>query len=503
MSAKVTELRKARSSWIDPGRADIEFADLLHEDHSTYVIYEASRGWYIYDQRRYRYDSNDAILVRCESTVARVREEVRCEAEPKHREALEKFAKKYSHARAITGALKFLQSRCAVELAKLDADPALFNIASGTINLKTGEHLPHRQKDLITKISDIVFDAKAAAPRWRKFLLEVFGCPNPDEHSDEQEQHKNCGQLAGYIARLVGYALTAEQRDHVLPILIGGGGNGKSTFVKILLALTGEYGQAAPASLLMKKYGDQIPTDVADLRGARVVVASETPEDGRLDEERVKLLTGAEAKIKARHMRHDFFEFAPTHHLFLQTNHRPRVSGTDYAIWRRIRLIPFNVRFEEETKENPAPEHLKDLKLAETLLEELPGILNWAIEGAKDWYEHGLQDPEFVLEATKKYRGEENVLSDFLEDSCERRPEYSESVKMLYDAYRVWCKSGGENPWAKNRFSRRLTDEGFGSAPTPARVRTGLRLNEAAREELRKLDSLRESLFSKKEQSNG
>ena len=153
-----------------------------------------------------------------------------------------------------------------------------------------------------------------------------------------------------------------------------------------LLRAGGDYAMAAPASLLLKKYSDAIPTDVAGLRGARVVVASETPEDGRLDETRVKLLTGAGGKITARYMRQDYFEFNPTHHLFLQTNHKPRIVGTDFAIWRRVRLLPFDVIFEEVTADNPTPTHPADPLLDGELRAELPGILVWAVEGAKEWF---------------------------------------------------------------------------------------------------------------------
>ena len=234
---------------------------------------------------------------------------------------------------------------------------------------------------------------------------------------------------------------------------------------------------AAPASLLMKKYSDAIPTDVAGLRGARIVVASETPEDGRLDETRVKLLTGAEGKITARYMRQDFFEFNPTHHLFLQTNHKPRIVGTDYAIWRRIRLIPFDVIFKEVTADNPEPAHPADLLLDEKLRAELPGILAWAVEGAGDWFNKGgLKDPACVLEATKTYRREEDVLADFIEACCITGPEHSAGVGDLFAAYESWCEAERIRPWSKNRFSRRLGGAGYQSDREEGRVKLGIAL---------------------------
>ena len=182
---------------------------------------------------------------------------------------------------------------------------------------------------------------------------------------------------------------------------------------------------AAPASLLLKKYSDAIPTDVAGLRGARVVVASETPEDGRLDETRVKLLTGAEGKITARVMRQDYFEFNPTHHLFLQTNHKPSdrrdrfcdlAAGSPASI--RCDLRGSHGRQSYADASGGSVERLQ-------LRAELPGILVWAVEGAKEWFEGGLRDPACVLEATKTYRREEDVLADFIESKCVIGPKHS------------------------------------------------------------------------------
>ena len=223
------------------------------------------------------------------------------------------------------------------------------------------------------------------------------------------------------MKRLVGYSLTGSQKDNVIIFLWGPGSNGKSKFVKIFMALGGDYAQAAPSSLLMKKHSDAIPNDVARLRGARIVVASESPEGGVLDEERIKMLSGDD-RIAARFMRQEFFDFTPSHHLYLQTNHKPRIVGTDYAIWRRIKLIPFIVKFEDRD-EVPETAHPRDTGLEDKLRAELPGILAWAIEGAREWFEKGLRDPEIVRVATRDYKREEDTLRDFIESCCDEGPE--------------------------------------------------------------------------------
>jgi putative DNA primase/helicase len=467
VDGKILEMRPKRRKTApaisEAPEADRAFADRLYHDWADDLFFVQGIGWLVWDGRRYRADATSQIIAKADETICRIHLDAYRETNPDRREVLAKLATRYSKIERVRGGLAFLQARRSATIEQLDADPCGFNVANGTIDLRTGKLRPHTRADRITKVAEVEYDPAAPAPRWYRFLTEIF--------DDNLE-------LVEYLKRLVGYSLTADQRDHRLPILVGPGSNGKSTLVKVLFALGGDYAMAAPASLLLKKYSDAIPTDVAGLRGARIVVASETPEDGRLDETRVKLLTGAEGKIAARYMRQDFFEFNPTHHLFLQTNHKPRIVGTDFAIWRRIRLIPFDVIFEEVTADNPAPVHPADPLLDEKLRAELPGILAWAVEGAKEWFERGLRDPSSVLEATKTYRREEDVLADFVESRCVTGPKHSASVGDLFAAYESWCDRERLRPWSKNRFSRRLSGAGYQSDREEGRVKLGIALKE-------------------------
>jgi putative DNA primase/helicase len=173
--------------------------------------------------------------------------------------------------------------------------------------------------------------------------------------------------------------------------------------------------------------------------------------------------------MKARFMRGDFFEWAPTHKLFLAANHRPVIRGTDYAIWRRIHLVPFTVTIPEDERDGHLPEKLRA---------ELPGILNWAIEGCLDWQRNGLGVPQVVKDATAEYRAEQDILGDFLAEKCVKDPQAWVPSGLLYKAYTGWCEDNGEKPITKTGFGIRLTERGFvqGKAAKGVRVWRCLRL---------------------------
>ncbi|MDP8952545.1 MAG: phage/plasmid primase, P4 family, partial [Actinomycetota bacterium] len=233
-------------------------------------------------------------------------------------------------------------------------------------------------------------------------------------------------------------------------ILYGPGANGKSTLINVVLEMLGGYGKQAAPDLLMAKHGAH-PTELADLFGARLVAAQETEDGRRLAEGLVKQLTGGD-RIKARYMRQDFWEFDPTHKVWLATNHKPEIRGTDHAIWRRIRLIPFDVII---------PKEEQDPRLPEKLRSELPGILAWAIEGCLAWQREGLGEPPEVRAATEGYRAEQDVLAAFFEECCVIREGTWAPFKDLYAAYAAWAEDSGEKPESKRKFGSRLKERGM------------------------------------------
>jgi putative DNA primase/helicase len=255
-----------------------------------------------------------------------------------------------------------------------------------------------------------------------------------------------------FLQRIVGYSLTGSVNEQALFFFYGTGANGKSTFINAIQDLMGpDYSKMGPKDLLMLHRGESHPTDTATLYGARFVACVE-PEAGRgLAESLVKSLTGGD-KVSTRRMREDFWDFWPTHKIVLSANHKPKVKGTDHAIWRRIKLIPFNVEI---------PDDMQDRKLGEKLKEELSGILTWAIEGCLDWQRNGLQEPVDVVAATSEYRREMDRLGEFFDEKVQINPDSVEKAKDIYECYKSFCEENGERTVSQRVLGLMLRERGY------------------------------------------
>jgi len=317
---------------------------------------------------------------------------------------------------------------------EFDADPYLLNTESGTVDLRTGALREHRREDLITKIAPVEYAPDAEASAWEAFLERIL----PSE------------ALRRFVQRVLGYAAAGVVSEEILVILYGVGANGKSTLVNAVMEALGDYAMQAAPDLLLAKRGSH-PTELADLFGARFVASVEVDEGRRLAESLVKQLTGRD-RIRARRMREDFWEFDPTHTVFLATNHRPEVRGTDLAIWRRIKLVPFEVTI---------PDDEQDKQLPQKLRAELSGILAWIVRGCVEWQREGLGASEEVRTATEGYRAEMDVLAAFIEDRCVVGPKTSANATDLYHAYQEWCDENGEKWEKQTKFGLRLGERGF------------------------------------------
>jgi len=258
--------------------------------------------------------------------------------------------------------------------------------------------------------------------------------------------------LIGFVRRLLGYCLTGDVSEQVLPIFHGKGQNGKSTLVNVILDMLGtDYAIKSAADMLLTRYNDAHPTERTDLFGKRFVAAVETDDGRRLAESLVKELTGGD-RVRARRMREDFWEFKPTHKVVLACNHKPEVRGTDYAIWRRLRLVPFTVVIPDEEKDKQLPQRLQT---------ELPGILAWCVVGCCDWLEHGLCAPQEVQAATANYRQEQDRIGDFLAQCCITGNDCRVRAGGLYSAYKTWAEQAGEHPLSQTRFGKNITERDF------------------------------------------
>ena len=349
-----------------------------------------------------------------------------------------RFARYTASAAGQRNVLKLAQSERGIPIAPeaLDSDPWAWNCANGTVDLQTAQLRPHRREDLITKLCPVAYDPDATCPTWERFVYEIM-----DRDRD----------MVAYKQRTVGMSMAGVQRDHVLHLEHGDGANGKSTDLNAVLDTFGtDYAMQAPPDLLMVKQGTEHPTAQADLFGKRFVACIESDDNRRLAESLLKSLTGGD-KMRARRMREDFWEFAPTHHIWLATNHRPTIRGTDLGVWRRIRLIPFNVSI---------PPDRQDKELPEKLHAERAGILRWCVEGCLAWQKCGLSEPEKVLAATKDYRDEQDVFAGFLDECVETGP-YRERASVLYGGYVTWAKSAGEYIQTQTKFGTALDERGF------------------------------------------
>lgn len=357
-----------------------------------------------------------------------------------------------SQAGKLADALESVGTRSAMLIAaqcrrvakpdQLDQHPFLLNCANGTVDLKTGQIRPHSRADLITHCLDTAYNPQATAPTWLKFLESTF--------AGDQE-------LIRFVQKAVGYSLTGSTDEQVLFFCHGVGSNGKSTLLETLLLLLGKLGIQAAPGLLMASRTERHPTDQADLFGKRMVVSQETEDGRRMNESLVKQLTGGDT-IRARRMREDFWEFRPTHKLWLSTNHKPVIKGTDHAIWRRIRLIPFNMKFTDDGANGTAK---KDCTLKDKLRNELPGILAWTVAGCLAWQKEGLRPPAAVTRATDGYQAEMDMLAAWLDDCCVISRTADVKVSDLYSSYAAWCASNGEHPETQRKLGMRLTERGF------------------------------------------
>ncbi|MGO1069751.1 phage/plasmid primase, P4 family [Lysobacter sp. CA199] len=315
-----------------------------------------------------------------------------------------------------------------------DSDVWALNTPRGIVELRSGDMRRHARGEYMTRLTTA--SPAGASPTWVRFLGDVTGGDIA---------------LADYLQRVVGYCLTGVTQEHALFFLYGTGANGKSVFVNVLATILGDYATNAPMDTFMESRHDRHPTELAGLRGARFVSASETEQGRRWNESKLKSITGGDT-VSARFMRQDFFEYTPQFKLVVAGNHKPAIRNADEAMKRRLHLVPFTITI---------PPERRDRRLTEKLLAERDGIMAWAVEGCLQWQQTGLRAPQCVVDATEEYFEGEDALGHWIEERCFVHEQSKALVADLFADWRDWAEANGEFVGSIKRFSDLLTTRQF------------------------------------------
>jgi putative DNA primase/helicase len=401
------------------------YGDLVRFDHSRRAFLRwATHFWTLDD---------DGEVKRLIVELAR-EQYLRAEDEPnlKTREVIAKFAVQAQGRRKIEDVLELVKALRPIANSgrHWNANPFLLATPWAVVDLRTGHVHDGRPEDGITLHAHAKSDPLAKAPRWCRFLDEVF--------ADRA--------LVEYVQRAVGYSATGDMREQVIFLNVGHGSNGKSTFLETIADVLGEYAYAAPFSTFEAGQRSEIGADVAALAGRRFITSSETNTRSRFNEARLKALSGGDT-MNARHLYGNPFEFQPVGKIWLAVNHKPAVADDSFGFWRRLHVIPFDQTFSGSAE---------DKTLKATLRSEASGILNWIIEGAIAWQRDGLNPPFCVLAARDAYQREEDPLGDFLEEACVFGPELWSAASQVWTTYQAWCLQQGVKSLSRKLFGQAM-----------------------------------------------
>lgn len=397
------------------------------------------KKWMYYDERKWCYDDTGTIYRIADSAIEGMKDEHNyyvAENGPDDdiTKAFEKHMKNSRSRKAKKNMVEELQHHIPVLPSALDRHKAIVNAPNGMINLKTGALIPHDPEKYITKILSVEYTDHADCPQWNAFLNDIFDGDR---------------ELIRYIQKAVGYSLTGSTAEQCVFFLYGTGRNGKSTFLEVLRDVFGGYiTNIQPETIMVRSGGSgNANSDIARLKGARLVTSVEPNEGMRINEGLLKQLTGDDV-VTARKLYSDEFEFKPEFKLWMATNHKPVIRGTDTGIWRRIHLIPFTVQIPEEKVDRKLPYKLKS---------ELPAILKWCVDGCILWQREGLGMPAAVLNSVNEYRREMDVISTFIDACCIVAEGESVSANKLFAVYSEWCEQYCEYRMSSTKFGMEMS----------------------------------------------
>jgi len=448
---RIAELQKGNVQFTDSTNA----ARLLNEQGRDIRYNAAWKKWVVWNGKYWETDESGAMVhEKGLDMVRNIYRELLKTDDPRERIDIEKFGILSESTRRRESFVKAAQyiKNLNIKSDDFDRNHWVLNCQNGMIDVLTGEFTEHKQEELITKIANVDYDPQADCPLWKQFVREIMDF-KPD--------------LINFLQTAAGWAMTGNIEEQTMFIFYGSGANGKTTFLNTILYLLGDYAIATPTETFMKKSADQNTNDIARLRGTRFVTTTEAEQGRRLSEPLIKKITGND-QMTARFLYGEYFNFTPTFKIFMATNHKPVIKGTDHGIWRRIKLVPFTTRI---------PEEKQDKNLEEKLKQEASGILNWLLEGTARWRREGLKAPAAILNATDEYRGEMDVIGNFLKERSIQKKDVSIRIRELYKAYADWCDDNKEHAVSERFFTMRLKEMGFEQSRTAeARYWVGLGL---------------------------
>ena len=396
-----------------------------------------SVDWFWFDGTRWLRDRNGELMRRAKDVTQAIIDGSKYFPPDARTDAI-KFALRSEQAPRLAAMIELAKSEKGICLpySAFDRDPWLAGVERGAIDLRTGQFLLPASTEYVSRRLGAEFNPHAHCPTWCAFMDRI-----------------TAGDIAliDFLQRAIGYTLTGNTSEQVIFVLHGPGANGKSVLLRIIRELAGEYGADAPIQTFVDRARREASNDLARLAQLRFVCASELEEERPLAESLVKTVTGGEA-ISARFLYGEYFEFQPTFKVWIACNHKPRISGDDHGIWRRIRLIPLRVTI---------PPEEQDRELLAKLRRELSGILNWAIAGALAWQRDGLGAPTAVLDATRAYRDESDSIGGWIDERCVQSPQALIQAKPLYLDYAGYINERGGRPLSMKRWAQRMSDRGF------------------------------------------
>lgn len=417
---------------------DMGNAERLADAFSEHIRYSyVDKCWYYYDGRAWRRDASGVIGRLGDEIVEEMGHALPdYQRQPGDPDEIEKnFKKHMKYSRSNKGKRAMLAEtmhRVPIQPGQMDAHNHLLNTPNGVLKLRTGALEPHDPSLYLSKLTLCEYTDKTDCPRWESFLQEIFGGDR---------------ELIRYVQKAVGYSLTGSTSEQCAFFCYGTGRNGKSTFLDTVSSMLGDYAVNIQPETIMVRHnsGGGANSDIARLKGARFVTSVEPNEGMKLNEGLLKQLTGGD-RVTARYQYGSEFEFTPEFKLWMGTNHKPVIRGTDTGIWRRVHLIPFTVTI---------PEDKVDRQLPHQLRAELPGILRWAVEGCLMWQREGLKKPAAVEAAVKEYRGEMDVVAAFL-DACCVLGVGREKTTDLYQSYSKWADANNEYKMSSRKFGQEM-----------------------------------------------